>query len=115
MKKKIIIIITCLILIGSIVAFILLNDKSVFKSIDREVKEGDNDLSIRIGDINGNPDVSMVTTTFKMNDGDESTITLLGPTRMDYDKALSALEYLSEELSKYFNDLNGGGNNGGEA
>lgn len=95
--------------------FRLLNDKSVFKSIDREVKEGDNDLSIRIGDINGNPDVSMVTTTFKMNDGDESTITLLGPTRMDYDKALSALEYLSEELSKYFNDLNGGGNNGGEA
>ena len=83
--------------------------------MEKEVKEGDSDFSLRIGDIKGNPDVSMVTTTFKMNDGDESTITLLGPTRMDYDRALSALEYLSEELSKYFKDLNGGGSNGGEA
>ena len=45
----------------------------------------------------------------------EQTITLLGPTRMDYDKALSALEYLSEELTKYFNKLNGGNNDGGDA
>ena len=94
--------------------FRLLNDKSVFKSVEKEAKEGDKDLSIRIGDIPDNSDVSMVTTTFDLN-GNESTITLLGPTRMDYDKALSALEYLSEELSKYFNDLNGGGSNGGEA
>ena len=34
---------------------------------------------------------------------------------MDYDKALSALEYLTEALNKYFNDLNGGDSNGGDA
>ena len=32
---------------------------------------------------------------------------------MDYDKALSALEYLSQELEKYFNDK-GGQSDGGE-
>ena len=59
-----------------------------------------------------NPDVSMVTTKFKIGNGEESTITLLGPTRMDYDKVLSALEYLTEELNKYFEELNKGGNDG---
>ena len=93
--------------------FKLLNDKSVFKSLDEEAKE--EKVVLKIGDIEDNPDVSMVTTKFKVGDNEESTITLLGPTRMDYDKALSALEYLVDSLNKYFDDLNGGGDNGGEA
>ena len=93
--------------------FRLLNDKSVFKTLDEEAK--DEKVVLKIGDIEDNPDVSMVTTKFKVGDNEESTITLLGPTRMDYDKALSALEYLVDSLNKYFDDLNGGGNNGGEA
>lgn len=93
--------------------FRLLNDKSVFKTLDEEAK--DEKVVLKIGDLEDNPDVSMVTTKFKVGDNEESTITLLGPTRMDYDKALSALEYLVDSLNKYFDDLNGGGNNGGEA
>ena len=93
--------------------FRLLNDKSVFKTLDEEAK--DERVVLKIGDLEDNPDVSMVTTKFKVGDKEESTITLLGPTRMDYDKALSALEYLVDSLNKYFDDLNGGGNNGGEA
>ena len=94
--------------------FRLLNDKSVFRSLEEEARQED-DVLLKIGDIKDNPDVSMVTTKFKVGDGEESTITLLGPTRMDYDKALSALEYLTEALNKYFNDLNGGDSNGGDA
>ena len=91
--------------------FKLLNDKSLFKSVSKEAaNEKDEKVILKIGDIN--PDVSMVTTKLKIGDGEESTITLLGPTRMDYDKVLSALEYLTDELNKYFNDLNNGGNNG---
>ena len=93
--------------------FKLLNDKSVFKNLDEQAK--DERVVLKIGDLEDNPDVSMVTTKFKVGDNEESTITLLGPTRMDYDKALSALEYLVDSLNKYFDDLNGGGNNGGEA
>lgn len=95
--------------------FKLLNDTTVFKSIDKKAKEENDNVILNIGDVQGNPDVSMVTTKFKIGDGEENTITLLGPTRMDYDKALSALEYLVESLNKYFDDLNGGGNDGGEA
>ena len=88
--------------------FKLLNDKSLFKTVSKEAE--DKKVTLKIGDVN--PDVSMVTTKLKIGDGEESTITLLGPTRMDYDKVLSALEYLTDELNKYFNDLNNGGNNG---
>ena len=94
--------------------FRLLNDKSIFRSLEEEARQED-EVLLKIGDIKDNPDVSMVTTKFKVGDGEESTITLLGPTRMDYDKALSALEYLTEALNKYFNDLNGGDSNGGDA
>ena len=90
--------------------FKLLNDKSVFKEVQKEIEDEDDKIHVNIGETN--PDVSMVTTKFKIGDGEESTITLLGPTRMDYDKVLSALEYISEELNKYFEDLNKGGNNG---
>ena len=90
--------------------FKLLNDKSVFKEAQKEIDTDNDKIHVNIGETN--PDVSMVTTKFKIGDGEESTITLLGPTRMDYDKVLSALEYISEELNKYFEDLNKGGNDG---
>ena len=90
--------------------FKLLNDKSVFKEVQKEIEDEVDKIHVNIGETN--PDVSMVTTKFKIGDGEESTITLLGPTRMDYDKVLSALEYISEELNKYFEDLNKGGNDG---
>ena len=91
--------------------FKLLNNKSVFKEVDsKALSDKEEKVVLNIGETN--PDVSMVTTKFKIGDGEESTITLLGPTRMDYDKVLSALEYLTEELNKYFEELNKGGNDG---
>ena len=63
--------------------------------------------TVNIGDIEGNPDVALVTATIKVGEDSENTITLVGPKRMDYDKAMSALEYLAQELEKYFNDKGG--------
>ena len=89
----------------------LLDDASLFKRVDkRAISEGE--PTVNIGDIEGNPDVSLVTTKIRVGEDSESTITLVGPTRMDYDKALSALEYLTKELEKYFNDK--GGSDDGE-
>ena len=89
--------------------FKLLNDKNVFKEFNgEELNNQKEKVVVNIGETN--PDVSMVTTKFKIGDGEESTITLLGPTRMDYDRVLSALEYIAEELNKYFDDLSKGGN-----
>ena len=89
--------------------FKLLSDKSLFKEVQgTKLDEGKEKVVLNIGETN--PDVSMVTTTFKIGDREESTITMVGPTRMDYDKVLSALEYITDELNKYFDELNKGGN-----
>lgn len=79
--------------------FKLLGDSSIFKTV--ETKDGG--ISLNIGDVEGNPDVSMVTAKIKVGDEGEQTLTLLGPTRMDYAKVMSALEYITDELNKYFN------------
>ena len=92
--------------------FSLLNDKNIFKEVSGEaISDKEDKVLVNIGETN--PDVSMVTTKFKIGNGEESTITLLGPTRMDYDRVLSALEYITDELNKYFDGLKGG--NDGDA
>ncbi len=89
--------------------FELLNNGSAFKKMEEEMNENNGRL-IKIGSVEGNPDVSVISAKVKLNDDSESTISLLGPTRMDYDKVLSSLEYITKELNKYFKDLNKGGN-----
>ena len=84
----------------------LLDDASLFKKVDRQAIES-GEPTVNIGDIEGNPDVALVTATVKVGEDSENTITLVGPKRMDYDKAMSALEYLAQELEKYFNDKGG--------
>ena len=79
--------------------FKLLGDSSIFKTVETT----DGGITLNIGDVEGNPDVSMVTAKIKVGEEGEQTLTLLGPTRMDYAKVLSALEYIVNELNKYFN------------
>lgn len=89
--------------------FKLLGNASAFKEMEKEIRQKEENL-LKIGDIEDNPDLSIVSTKLKIGENGESTIALLGPTRMDYDKVLSSLEYISEELTKYFKNLNKGGN-----
>ena len=87
----------------------LLDDASIFKSVDEQMKNEKENLLVKIGDIEGNPDVSVVTAKIDIGNGEENTIAFVGPKRMDYDKALSAIEYLTNELKKFFGDKNDGG------
>lgn len=81
----------------------------VEKNSERDYKEGN--ITIHIGNSNEEyPDVSIVTTKIKVGDEPEGTIALVGPTRMDYDKVMSALEYFAKELSKYYGNDKGGNN-----
>ncbi len=84
----------------------LLNNSSSYRMNDGE-EISDGDVNIRIGEDAGNPDISMVSKKINIG-GDETNICLVGPKRMDYDSAMSALEYLQEALNEYFNK---GGNN----
>jgi len=92
----------------------LLDDASLFKSVDNEIKKEKDNLLLKIGEIEDNPDVSVVTAKVKIGNESENTISLIGPKRMDYDKAINAIEYLVSELEKHFNDK-GGNDDGGEA
>jgi heat-inducible transcriptional repressor len=47
-------------------------------------------------------EVSNVTENISVSDNQHGTIALVGPKRMDYNKALSALEYLQEEINRFF-------------
>ena len=89
--------------------FKLLSDQSLLKEVKKDIKEEKDGRIIRIGDIKGNPDVSMVTAKIDLGEEGDRAITLLGPTRIDYDQALSALEYIAETLTDYFNSNNKGG------
>lgn len=92
----------------------MLDDASIFKSVDKEIQNERDNLLVKIGDIKDNPDISVVSAKVKIGNDGENTISLIGPKRMDYDKAINAMEYLVSELEKYFNDK-GGNDNGGEA
>ncbi len=89
--------------------FKLLSDQSLLKEVRKELQEGEDGQIIRIGDIEGNPDVSMVTAKIDLGEEGDRAITLLGPTRIDYDQVLSALEYITEALTEYFKKENKGG------
>ncbi|MBE6142179.1 MAG: heat-inducible transcription repressor HrcA [Erysipelotrichaceae bacterium] len=86
----------------------LLNDSSLFKEVENETRMSEDPL-LKIGDeVEINPDVGLVSTKINLGNG-ETSICLVGPKRMDYDNAISALEYLQEALNEYFK--NRGGNN----
>ena len=89
----------------------MLANASNFKDLDKDEDFDDGVSNLHIGEEIGDDDLSLLTT--KLNIGDNNTkICLVGPKRMDYDAAMSALEYLSKMLSKYFDDKkNNGGNN----
>ncbi|MCR4912125.1 MAG: heat-inducible transcriptional repressor HrcA [Bacilli bacterium] len=91
----------------------LLENQSVFKNVDDELASSNEDFIVKIGDIEGNPDVALVTAKIRVGNEGENMISLVGPKRMDYDRALAAIEYLINELNNYFGE--GGDSNGGEA
>ena len=75
----------------------------------------DDEINVYIGDENVDKafkDFSIITFKNKNSKKNLGTIAIIGPTRMDYDEVLSALEYITEELNKYFDELNKGGNDG---
>lgn len=67
-----------------------------------EVHQNSNSLTVNIGNAQSHQDLSIVSSKVKMPGEKEGRIALVGPTRMDYDRALSALEYVTSMLEKHF-------------
>jgi heat-inducible transcriptional repressor len=67
-----------------------------------EIHQNSNNLTVNIGNSQSHQDLSIVSSKLKMPGEKEGRIALVGPTRMDYDRALSALEYVTSMLESHF-------------
>ena len=81
--------------------------KNMYEKLDdketlREIQEDeDRNIKVYIGsESNIDEDVTVIKTTFKNNNNEESTLAIVGPKRMDYERVVSMLEFLKENIEK---------------
>ena len=69
-------------------------------NIVSKIKEDDSGINVYIGNENNiDDDLTVIKTKYNVN-GREGTLAILGPKRMEYDRVVSLLEYLKEEIEK---------------
>lgn len=70
-----------------------------------EETEGKNAIQVYIGDetpVQSMKDCSVVTATYELGEGMKGTIGIIGPKRMDYDKVISTLKTLTNQLDALY-------------
>jgi len=74
-----------------------LEDTEILRSIEQD---NDNNVKVYIGkESNIDDDVTVIKTTFKRGNED-GTIAIIGPKRMEYDRVVSMLEYMKENIER---------------
>lgn len=69
----------------------------------REVEDEEHEISIHIGgEKSDDEDVSIISAKVKIPGQKEGSIAIVGPKRMDYDKVVTSMEYLINELEKRY-------------
>ncbi len=75
-------------------------DKFEDKALINKIKEEDNGVNIYIGSENEfDDDMTIIKTKYNVN-GEEGTIALIGPKRMEYDRVTTLLNYIKENIEK---------------
>lgn len=69
------------------------------KALEANEPKLDEDVKVRFGE---KSDLAIVSAEVSTPGGKPTTLNLVGPTRMDYDKAMALLRYVSETLDDYF-------------
>jgi len=70
------------------------------ESLVNDIEETADGVNVYIGeDSKFDDDVTVIKTKYNIN-GEEGTIAIVGPKRMEYDKVIGLLEYINEEISK---------------
>lgn len=70
------------------------------RDIIRNIREEDDEIKVYIGSENNIDDDISIIKTYYYKDGEEGTIALIGPKRMEYDKAEALLNYIKENIGK---------------
>ncbi len=83
----------------------LIDDPEALRIAMAEARPSDEEggINVKIGK-EGDPgsDVAIISANVAIPGGQNASISLVGPTRMDYEKAMAALEYVSRTLDDYF-------------
>ena len=70
------------------------------KEFINSIKEEDNGVNIYIGSENSvDDDLTIIKTKYNLN-GEEGTLALIGPKRMEYDRAITLLNYIKQNIDK---------------
>lgn len=86
------------------------NPEKLKKELVKANKSINDNISVHIADDNKNNDMSVVSAEISFGGDNKGSISLLGPTRMDYDKAASLLEYVANMINERFNGVGGNAN-----
>ena len=69
------------------------------ESLVRKIEEVSDGVNVYIGDESDfDSDVTVIKSKYNVN-GEEGTIAIVGPKRMEYDKVVGLLEYINENLN----------------
>lgn len=78
------------------------NPKELRKAMEEAVPS-EGDVNVRIGNEETClKNMAIVSATVQIPGGQNATLNLLGPTRMDYDRAVTLLDYVTKTLDEYF-------------
>ena len=78
----------------------LFDSPEVFREVE---EDGQNEISIHIGgETKDDEDVSIISAKVKIPGQKEGSIAIVGPKRMDYDKVVTSMEYLINELERRY-------------
>ena len=70
------------------------------KDVISNIEEVNNGVNVYIGhDSNIDDDVTVIKTKYNIN-GEEGTLAVIGPKRMEYDKVVGILDYIKKEIEK---------------
>lgn len=79
----------------------MLDDQSVW----RKIASNSNELVLNTGvksQLVWMDDVAVITSKFKVNESEEGQLMVVGPSRMDYDRIVALLEYVSQSIEKMY-------------
>lgn len=86
----------------------LLEQDDLLRDVLTEESAGEDGITVRIGSENklsGLENCSMVTATYQIDGKVIGSIGVLGPTRMEYDKTVSIMEFMTQHLSNILKDF----------
>ncbi len=84
----------------------LMDSISSFEYFKKQTNSNKNTINVCIGNETGDKeydDISLISTKYKLNNNEEGTMALVGPKRIEYNKMMELLEWLTKQINSYSN------------